>query len=211
MEDLKPDAAVLAAPALSGDLTKVFLRAKDVPLVRDPANQGHVLAPSLNHAVTAAVLRSGYLNNAAPATPDVFAVDLSSSRVRVALQFIEGIRNGQSLGALLGYQFERRLHDRHAEAEMDALIYEVRGAFPLASKRIIDSVPPEVENAPIEQVEARNVCDGVLLLEHVRTSAVKTYPWGKDLDTGTATQRNHRREPALFEIQRHRGRGFPKP
>ena len=36
------------------------------PLVRDPANGGYVHAPSLNQAVTAAVLRSGYLANATP-------------------------------------------------------------------------------------------------------------------------------------------------
>jgi hypothetical protein len=202
MEDLRPDPAARPAPQLSDDLTRVFLTPGDAPLQRDPSNQGHVLAPSLNHAVTAAVLRSGYANNAAPATPDVFAIDLSSSRVRVALQFIEGIRNGQSLGALLGYQFERRLHDRHAEAEMDALIYEVRRAFPIASKRINDSVLPEAEDAPIEHVEARNVCDGLLLLEHVRSSSIKSYPWGKDLDAGSPAQRAiiNQEVQALFEI-----------
>jgi hypothetical protein len=202
MEDLSPDPAARPAPRLSDELNQVFLRPGDAPLQRDPLNQGHVLAPSLNHAVTAAVLRGGYAGNAAPSTPGVFAVDLSSSRVRVALQFIEGVRNGQSLGALLGYQFERRLHDRHAEAEMDALIYEVRRAFSIASKRINDSVVPEADDAPIEQVEARNVCDGLLLLEHVRTSSVKTYPWGKDLTEGTPTQRSiiDQEVTALVEI-----------
>ena len=52
-------------------------------------------------------LRAGYLANAATANPDTLAVNLSSDRVRVALGLIEGIRNGQSLGALLGYRFER--------------------------------------------------------------------------------------------------------
>jgi hypothetical protein len=202
LEDLKPDSTPLPLASLSDDLRAVFLKQGDAPLQRDPANGGHVLAPSLNHAVTAAVLRSGYLGNAAPAAPDVFAIDLSSSRVRVALQFIEGIRNGQPLGALLGYQFERRMHDRHAEAEMDALIYEIRRAFPLASKRITDSVPPEAEEAPIEQVEARNVCDGVLLLEHVRTNPVKTYPWGKELEAATSDQQTiiDQEVKSLFEI-----------
>ena len=41
------------------------------------------------------------------------AVNLSSERVRTALAFLEGIRHGQQLGALLGYQFERGLHDRY--------------------------------------------------------------------------------------------------
>ena len=203
LEELVPEGVTRSAAPLSEALAAVFAPAGTAAPVRDPANGGHVLAPSLNHAVTAAVLRSGYLANAAPANPDVFAVDLSSARVRVALQFIEGIRNGQPLGALLGYQFERRLHDRHAEAEMDAFIYQVRKAFPLAAKRLAETVEAGADAAAIEAIEARNVCDGVLLLEHVRKSAVKTYPWGKALDpAGPAEQAIIDQEvQALFEIQ----------
>ncbi len=203
IEGLQPDAAVLAAPQLGDEAKKLFERPGDAALVRDPANGGHVLAPSLNHAVTAAVLRSGYLRNATPSAPSLLAVDLSSSRVRIALDFIEGIRNGQSLGALLGYQLERRLHDRHAEAEMDRFIYQIRKAFPLAAKRIADSVDADAGSAAIQSVEARNVCDGMLLLEHVRTSAVKTYPWGKDLEGANPTEQAiiDQEVSALFEIQ----------
>ena len=39
-----------------------------------------------------------------------FSIDLSSRRVRTALQVITGIRQGQPLGALLGYRLERTLH-----------------------------------------------------------------------------------------------------
>ena len=188
VEDLRPAGAALPLAKLNEDAQAVFARPGDAPIQRDPGNGGFLLAPSLNHAVTGAVLRSGYLANAAPATPELFAVDISSSRVRVALQFMEGVRNGQSLGALLGYQLERRLHDRHNEAEMDHLIYQIRKAFPLASKRIQFSVDAATEAAPIEHVEARNVCDGLALLEHVRTNATKSYPWGKTLDPATADQ-----------------------
>jgi hypothetical protein len=202
IEDLKPDTAVLTAPTLSDDARTVFQRQGEAPLQRDPANGGFALAPSLNHATTAAVLRNGYLNNAVPTEPNLFAVDLSSSRVRVALQFIEGMRNGQPLGALLGYQFERQLHDRHAEAELDHLIYEVRKAFPLAAKRISDTVDSDADSAAIENVEARNVCDGVLLLNHVRTNPVKTYPWGKSIERGSPAQEAIINEEvaALFQI-----------
>ena len=72
-------------------------------------NQGYIHAPSLNHAVTAAVLRNGYLSNATPDNPGSLAVNLSSERVRLALSIIEGMKAEQSLGALLGYQFERGL------------------------------------------------------------------------------------------------------
>jgi hypothetical protein len=81
------------------------------PLMVDPNGGGYVHAPSISHADAAAVLRSGYLANASQGNPDTLAVNLSSARVRLAMTLIEGIRNGQSLGALLGYQFERGLHD----------------------------------------------------------------------------------------------------
>ena len=77
------------------------------------------------------MLRSGYLANATPANPETLAVNLSSERVRLALSLLEGIRNGQSLGALLGYRFERGLHDRHGLVEVDKFIYPLRKAFPL--------------------------------------------------------------------------------
>jgi hypothetical protein len=203
LEPLKPDAAALPSPTLTDEQRKIFQRPQDAPLQRDPANGGHILAPSLNHAVTAAVMRSGYLHNSTPASPSLLAVDLTSSRVRIALQFIEGIRNGQSLGALLGYQFERRLHDRHAEAEVDRFIYEVRRAFPLVAKRIRDSIEAGAESASIKSIEARNVCDGMLLLEHVRKGTIKTYPWGKDLAPANATEQGIIDEEvtALFQIQ----------
>ena len=70
----------------------------------------HMLAPSMDHAVTAAILRAGY--QAHRATGDAaMAVDLSSARVRDALRLIDGVRQGQTLGALLGYRFERRLQE----------------------------------------------------------------------------------------------------
>ena len=91
--------------------------------MHDPTNGGYVHAPSLTQARTAAVLRSGYLANATTANPQTLAVNLSSDRVRLALSLLEGIRNGQSLGALLGYRFERGLHDDHATVEVDKFIY----------------------------------------------------------------------------------------
>lgn len=77
-------------------------------------NAGYIHAPSLNQANTAAVLMSSYLSNRDPETPeddDAFALDLSSARARIALELLDGMRSGQSLEALLGYRFERALHD----------------------------------------------------------------------------------------------------
>ncbi|MGF1599105.1 MAG: hypothetical protein ACFCVK_19655 [Acidimicrobiales bacterium] len=75
------------------------------PVVRRADNGGHVHAPSLNHGATAAVLRNAYLASAGRDDPDPMAVDLSSARVRTALSLLEGVGEGQSLGALLGYRF----------------------------------------------------------------------------------------------------------
>ncbi|QYF93701.1 hypothetical protein KY495_00195 [Massilia sp. PAMC28688] len=203
VENLKPDQGQRSAVQLSEAQAAVFNKPGQPPLFRDAANAGHVLAPSLNHAGTAAVLRNGYVANATPAQPDLLAIDLSSARVRIAIQFMEGMRNGQPLGALLGYQFERRLHDRHNEAEVDRFIYQVRKAFPLASKHLAETASAEADNAAIEAVEARNVCDGLLLIEHVRTSAIKTYPWGKALEPASATQRAIIDEEVLNLFQIH--------
>jgi hypothetical protein len=77
-------------------------------------SRGHVLAPSLAHAATAAVLRAGYLAEAETAgRPDgsrqAMAIDLSSRRVRVATSILAAARAGQPLAAVLGRQFEEDL------------------------------------------------------------------------------------------------------
>jgi hypothetical protein len=77
---------------------------------REPG--GFIHAPSTAQASAAAVLRSGYLAHAGNDVAGPLAVDLSSSRVRLAESLLDGIRQGQQLGALLGYRFERGLHDR---------------------------------------------------------------------------------------------------
>ena len=72
----------------------------------EAANHGFIQTPSLAHAATAAILRSGY-----EAKNPVAAVNLSSERVQRARWLLDGARNGQPLGALLGYRFERRLRE----------------------------------------------------------------------------------------------------
>jgi hypothetical protein len=174
LEDLRPSKTHLTAAQVPPDLAGAF--EGDTPLLSDPANGGYVHAPSLTHAKTAAVLRSGYLANATPANPDTMSVNLSSDRVRTALAILEGIRNGQSLGALLGYQFERGLHDDHGLAEVDKFVYPLRKAFPLAADAIgTTATPPGV---PIEAIEARNVMDALKLIEHIRATGSGTYPFG---------------------------------
>ncbi|MDR4477261.1 MAG: hypothetical protein R3B11_14825 [Nitrospira sp.] len=106
VEQVRRAAPLLPVPALPAGVTG--------PVSRSAQNKGFVHAPSLGHAAAAAVLRSGYLSQesdrASGTSP--FAVDLSSERVHRAKWLLDGVRQGQSLTALLGYRFERHLHDR---------------------------------------------------------------------------------------------------
>ena len=67
-----------------------------------------VHTPSLDHAATAAVLRSAARRAQAAGSAHA-DIDLSSRRVRLARWLLEGVRNGRSLGELLGVRFERAL------------------------------------------------------------------------------------------------------
>ncbi len=81
------------------------------PVFQSPNNMGYVQAPSIAHAATAAILRSAYASNLGKGQGNPFAVNLSSDRVRRAEWLLQGVRQGQPLSALLGYRFERRLHE----------------------------------------------------------------------------------------------------
>ncbi|MDF3064032.1 MAG: hypothetical protein K0S06_4141 [Microvirga sp.] len=131
---------------------------------RDPANAGYVLAPSLAHGVTAAVLLNAHVSSGRRTRPETMAINLSSARVRAAMALVEGLRNGQELGALLGYTLERRLHENPAALELDLLISLLRERFPFTSKRLTD-VP---DGEPAEAIEARNVVDGYGLVNALR-------------------------------------------
>jgi hypothetical protein len=174
LEDLRPSNTRLSSPELAPALKEAFTGR--TPLLSDPTNGGYVHAPSIPHARTAAVLRSGFLANATPSNPKTMAVNLSSDRVRLALSLLEGIRNGQSLGALLGYRFERGLHDDHDLVEVDKFIYPLRKAFPLVADTL--ATTKTGTDVPIEAIEARNVLDGRKLIERVRASGIQTYRFG---------------------------------
>lgn len=188
LEELKPETKELTPVQLEEqELIDDFGDPNDPPLTRDSSNQGYIHAPSLNHAVAAAVLRNGFVSNASPENRQTMAVNLTSERVRTALAMLEGIRAGQGLADLLGYQFERGLHDRHSLAEVDKFIYKLRKAFPLRADRIKSTQPTAQElsdveaqgrNA-IEAIEARNVIDGLALVEHMKATGNKIYPFGK--------------------------------
>jgi hypothetical protein len=142
-----------------------LLPAQGEPLYEYSNNGGFVHAPSLNQAAAAAVLRSGYLSDARSSHPDSMSVNLSSERIRRALFILQGIRNGQTLEALLGYQFERGLHDAAtADAglmRLNEYIYDFRDKFPLQTHHL----QQQGADAPVETIPPNNVVNGVTLAE----------------------------------------------
>lgn len=179
LEEVKPEFKNLQPQQLNGDLAEIFNKPEEPTLVKDSTNYGYIHAPSLNHAVTAAVLRNANKSYATDEEAETFAVNLSSERVRRALALLEGIRNGQSLAALLGYELERGLHDRYNESEMlflDGLIFDLRMAFPLVVNRLANT---RDQDGSIQSIEARNVVNGLSLIDHVKTSGNRNYPFGR--------------------------------
>ncbi|HSM06957.1 MAG TPA: hypothetical protein VK858_20185, partial [Longimicrobiales bacterium] len=139
---------------------------------------GYIHAPSLDHAATAGILRSAYLTHNADAGGDgAYAIDLSSERVRTGLHLIDGVRQGQPLGALLGYRIERALH----EAGLDRLILGLRRVAPLLVGRLTDR-DEEVAPEAVEAIAANNVVDGLALIERFKHGATAEAAIRAELD-----------------------------
>ncbi|WP_430967348.1 hypothetical protein [Spongiimicrobium sp. 2-473A-2-J] len=202
VEDLKPDPEQLAPAQLPEELQPIFDPDDSRQIVTDSNNAGFIHAPSINQAITASVLRNAYITEASPEDPETYKVNLSSERVRMAMAVIEGMRQGQSLGALLGYQLERGLHDRYAEAEVDIFIYELRIAFPLRGNQLNETSQNEGDIESITQIEARNVVDGLALVEHVLETKNNAYPFGKDLRFANEPQFADHRKIVNEEVAR---------
>lgn len=136
------------------------------PLYEYADNGGFVHAPSLNHASTAAVLRSGYLSHADSGNPDMMAINLSSERVRRALFILSGMQNNQPLEVLLGYQFERGLHDMASADDtlinLNLYIYNFREKFPFQQHQVKQQGAPD---STTESISASNVVNGIALAE----------------------------------------------
>ncbi|MFE5942796.1 hypothetical protein [Streptomyces sp. NPDC056480] len=148
-------------------------------------SDGFIHAPSLHHAATAAVLRSGFLAHRDAGSPDAaeatspLAVDLTSRRARTARWLLGGVRRGQSLGTLLGYRFERALHD----AGLDVQKAPFRRAFPapVAHEPTAGEPEPELWQRSAEAIAAGNVVDGIALARAVTAGTVDTVLAGRGL------------------------------
>ena len=95
------------------------------------------------------------------AEPDgPFAIELSSRRVREASRLLDGVRQGQPLGALLGYRVERLLHETVVDngRSMDRFIAPLRRVAPLVAALERDCRPGRSTPSP-----PNNVVDGLVL------------------------------------------------
>lgn len=111
---------------------------------------GYIHAPTLDQATAGAILRNAYLTRCGEARAP-YALDLSSERVRLARWLLANVREGQSFTALLGYRFERALHER----QLDRFIEPLRLRFPLPAAA--EAVGP----SPQESVAPRDVVHGL--------------------------------------------------
>jgi hypothetical protein len=145
----------LRIPAAAG-------RIDDRDVLHDGADGGYVHAPGLTHAATAGILRSGRLTHRrGDPNSEALDIDLSSTRTRDALSLLDGMRRGQSLGALLGYRLERRLHERSGGVlELDRFIYVLRTLAPLRGGKLSEPGQPVQES-----LAASDVVDGLRLME----------------------------------------------
>jgi hypothetical protein len=118
---------------------------------------GFIHAPSIPQATAAAMLRCAY-DSHRDDQPNAFDIDVSSERVRRARTLIEGVQEAQDPAALIGYQFERALHD----AGIDSVIDDFRASFPIS---VPDPSAAEEGDEPVESVPARNVVNGRALVD----------------------------------------------
>jgi hypothetical protein len=149
-----------AAPVLTPIATPPA--GEPAPLFAQPGDTGFIHAPSLTHAAAAALLRNAHLGaDGTPTATSPFAMQLSSRRVRDAADLLDGMRQGQPLGALLGYQIERALHN----LALDVLVAPLRALAPLVAGKL------EQTTLPLESIAANNVVDGLVLAGKWQASA----------------------------------------
>ncbi|MGP4058135.1 hypothetical protein ACTWP6_25470 [Mycobacterium sp. 4D054] len=156
-------ATALASSRLPGDAEPAmtlgaFGYVEDIRLgTRGREAQGWLHAPSSSHAVAAGMLASAKRSNiGAKDGREPFAIDLSSRRGTELRRVLEGVKAGQPIGALLGYQIERALTGSAAR-------------FQLTLRELAPLITDELDNDLAEadrstRVAAANVVDGVGLL-----------------------------------------------
>ena len=124
---------------------------------------GYILAPSINHANAAAVLRNAWLEYGKDNPNRPFAINLSSLRVRKALYLVDVHQQGQPIGAGLGYLFERFIRDYEGNL-LDQFIKDFRATFPLT----LGINHEQNVQMPQESISSQNVVNGISLWERLK-------------------------------------------
>lgn len=132
-------------------------------LINLAVSDGFIHAPSSAHATAAAILRTGFLNHQSDNKSALLAIQLNSPRVRQALQLLEGMQQGASLGELLGFYLERMLH----ENKLDSFLYNMRAAFPLPRTETAGSSPSPLTALDGLSILGRRRQDPTGWLKHV--------------------------------------------
>ena len=112
IEDLEKD----EHPVNSESLTDIYREAG-----------GIIHTAGVAQAVASSVFKNSYLSHKHEEQSNPFEINLTSDRLQKGQFLMDGIRQGQQLEALLGYQLERHLHEDDLHQE----IYQLREAFPL--------------------------------------------------------------------------------
>ena len=165
----------------------------DLDRSEERPSHGFIHAPSLPHAASAAVLRSGWMSRGNNDNESPAAIDLASGRVRQADWILSGVRHGQDLGDLLGAEFERSLHD----AFLDVAIRPLRAAVAAA-----DGLGDSALDVPVDGVrlldlhragELDATIDG-LALEAVEGGSPRRPPRGTGVDVRRSRRRHDVRD-----------------
>ena len=127
-------------------------------------NGGYIHAPSPRHATAAAILRSGRM--AEKSDPTKYAIELPSDRARRARLLVDGVRDGLSLGELLGFQLESSLRASTAP-QPEAIILALRQLYPLVANK--SGLDP---GQPADGIAAANVVDGQLVRQAAATNSI---------------------------------------
>lgn len=117
-------------------------------------NSGFIHTLSHDQAKTAAILKNAF-DNYTEYEENPYRINVSSDRIRRALKILEGMREGQELGALLGYQFERMLHDKGKN--------EFRTLFPFNNQNNNEEANSTGDSN--EQASPRIVVNGLKIVE----------------------------------------------
>jgi hypothetical protein len=88
---------------------------------------GIIHTPGAAQTVASTVFKNSFLSHEHEEQSNPFTINLTSDRLQKSQFLLEGIRQGQQLEALLGYQLERYLHENDLHPE----IYALRKSFPL--------------------------------------------------------------------------------